>query len=340
MKTNHLSLNVNNATTRIIRRFVLIVFFALLVMNYVIVKASDPVIKITKVPPLGESGYVEGKVVWNELTAKNINQYAVIAMLHAIWDGGGDYFVKPFTNNYLNNIDLKGSFRIMITTGGMDNEVDEVFFYLVDRSTINDADVANPATMSNKYLATKTIYRSQFIESDPEPEFQNINNHLLLTGTAALLLIFGCILTYLLIRKRHQTKKKSETSIEIAMDNKEGLARIPVRFNGVELFCIVDTGAEISVISTMETNYLVKYGKLKKDDFGEKKTIILAATNEEFDGRVVNFKTLEIGTQAFNDVKAFYTEERNAEPILGNDVLSRFGKVIIDNEHHKVIFEI
>ena len=127
--------------------------------NVTVIGAAAPEILIRSIPPLGQNGNAQGKVVWDGLTPENADNYAVIAMLHALWDGGGGYYVKPYADNYLNPIDPDGYFSILITTGGIDADVNEVLFYLVERASITDADVARPSTMTGKYLATKTIYR-------------------------------------------------------------------------------------------------------------------------------------------------------------------------------------
>ena len=162
MKKNDFSHYVNERVTGYTRRFAQIAIFVLLCANFEAAVAADPAINVTKIAPFGENGYAEGKVVWDNLASANANQYAVIAMLHAVWEGGSGYFVKPYANNYLNSIDLNGNFKILITTGGIDNVVDEVIFYFVERSKIRDADIESPRTMANKYLTTKTVYRKEF----------------------------------------------------------------------------------------------------------------------------------------------------------------------------------
>jgi len=122
--------------------------------------------------------------VWDELNAANAGQYAVIAMLHAVWTGGGGYYVKPYANNYLNAVDAAGNFSILITTGGIDTDVDEVIFYFVERSKFNGVDGAslNPAAMNGKYLATTTIYRSSWVQP-PKPPVSNIRPGFVPAGT-------------------------------------------------------------------------------------------------------------------------------------------------------------
>ena len=149
------------------RKLAQIMALTLLFVNVVALRAAEPVIVIRQLPPIGQDGNVAGIVAWDGLNAGNASQYAVIAMLHAIWEGGGGYFVKPYYSDYLNVVDENGHFSIHITTGGIDTEVDEVILYFVERSSISEADIANPTTMSGKYLKIRTVYRSQWIPPQP-----------------------------------------------------------------------------------------------------------------------------------------------------------------------------
>jgi len=118
---------------------------------------STPEIKINKIPPLGQEGNAEGQVVWSKLTPEKTEQYAVIAMVHATWPGGGGYYVKPYNHHYLNQIEPDGSFSIEITTGPNDDyQVKDVTFYFVKRAGFKlDLKNVNPTMMDNKYLAKK-----------------------------------------------------------------------------------------------------------------------------------------------------------------------------------------
>jgi len=161
----------------------LLQFTAVVLLNITVFAAwgAGPEIIVDNIAPLGQNGYAEGKVVWDGLTPENEKQYAVVVMLHALWDGGGGYYVKPYANNYLNSIE-NGQFRILITTGGIDNDVNEVIFFFVERSGISDANIENPGTMANKYLATKTINRCCFV-SPPPPPRSNIRPGFVAEGT-------------------------------------------------------------------------------------------------------------------------------------------------------------
>ena len=146
-----------------LRKIAAIAFFC---VNVAAGRAAEPGIVIGSIPLIGQTGNAEGKVMWDGLTPDNAEQYAVIALLHATWPGGGGYYVKPYNTNYLNPVDADGNFSVLITTGGVDADADEVIFYFVERSTfngINGEALNHPNTMVGKYLSTTTIYRSSWI---------------------------------------------------------------------------------------------------------------------------------------------------------------------------------
>jgi len=153
-------------TKNILRKIAQIATIALFCANAATIQAAEPEIVISSIPPIGQSGYAEGKVLWDQLTPDNAGQYAVIAMLHATWAGGGGYYVKPYNTLYLNTIDASGSFSILITTGGVDAETDEVIFYFVERANFNGIageTLKSPSAMTGKYLSTTTVYRSTWV---------------------------------------------------------------------------------------------------------------------------------------------------------------------------------
>jgi len=84
-------------------------------------------------------------------------------MLHADW---GDYYVKPYYNDYLNDIiSSEGTFNftIRITTGFGDANIEEVIFYLVKRTDFLGikGEGLNTRKMAGKYLAKTTFIRER-----------------------------------------------------------------------------------------------------------------------------------------------------------------------------------
>ena len=167
----------------IISRVAQFVIIILLCANAAVAMAAAPEITVNYIPPIGQKGYAEGKVIWDNLNSENVGQYAVIAMLHAVWTGGGGYYVKPYNNNYLNSIDATGNFSINITTGENDPTVDEVIFYVVERKNFSGSgETLNPTAMAGKYLTTKTIFRSSWVYPPKSPE-SNIRPGFVKAGT-------------------------------------------------------------------------------------------------------------------------------------------------------------
>jgi exo-beta-1,3-glucanase (GH17 family) len=131
-------------------------------------------IVINYIPPIGEGGVAEGRVMWGDLTENNVAQYAVIAMLRT---SGNDY-VKPYYDNYLSAIDATGKFSINITTGGQnDYGIVNVSFYFVLRNTFNgvDGSIVNADYMNGKYIGQPlAVNRNNFWANRPQAPVSDI----------------------------------------------------------------------------------------------------------------------------------------------------------------------
>lgn len=138
---------------------------AVSIVSIVEVRAGEPQIVITYIPPVGEHGFVEGKVIWDELTPENVDQYAIIAILiHRPW---GDY-PKPRYDYYLNPIDASGNFALNI----IEAPLPYYNFYFVLKSTFDGVagQSVNAAYMTGKYLGTPAIIDRNTIFSVQPPE--------------------------------------------------------------------------------------------------------------------------------------------------------------------------
>ncbi|MDR1372744.1 MAG: T9SS type A sorting domain-containing protein [Dysgonamonadaceae bacterium] len=136
-------------------------------------QASEPIVEISYIPPVGKDGIAEGRVVWNELTAENAEDYAVIALLKSTW---GDTYAKPDYNNYLNDIDEYGNFFINITTGASDAEQPDCYFYLVLRSMFAgvDGSTVKAHNMGGRNLVQIEISRATFWANRLQAPIPNI----------------------------------------------------------------------------------------------------------------------------------------------------------------------
>jgi exo-beta-1,3-glucanase (GH17 family) len=147
-------------------------------------------ITITHIPPIGTGGNAEGKIEWNGLSANNVGEYAVIAMLRT-----GIGYVKPYYTDYLNTIDEQGNFSINITSNANDYTVENVIFYFVLRSTFNGigGESVNASYMNGKYLGQPvTINRNEFWEGRLLPPTPSILPGFVTAGSTITLSCQSC----------------------------------------------------------------------------------------------------------------------------------------------------
>jgi len=127
-----------------------------------------------------------------------------------------------------------------------------------------------------------------------------------------------------------------ETRIKMVED--KGVRYVPMKINGQELSFVFDTGASSICISTLEAAILVKNGLLSEDNIIGQQGYIDA--NGRFSvGTVINLDSVQIGNRKLENVEATIIENPRAECLLGQTVLSRFGKYTIDNEKNEIVFE-
>jgi aspartyl protease family protein len=122
------------------------------------------------------------------------------------------------------------------------------------------------------------------------------------------------------------------------MHEENGVRYIPMKVNGQELNFVFDTGASSICISTLEATVLAKNGLLTKGDIiGQEE--FQDATGGISIGMKINLKKVEIGGKEVHNVEATIIESEEAKCLLGQSVLSRFGKYTIDNQNNEIIFE-
>jgi len=216
--------NIPKKTKTKIRKIAQLTAIALFSLNIAAVRAAEPKFDIRYLPPIGEMGNAEGRVVWDGLSAENAGQYAVIAMLHAVWTGGGGYYVKPYNNQYKNHLDECGHFSLLLTSDPNDANVNEIIFYFVDRANINfnDGSEINPSTMNGKYLATTTIRRT---EHENPPPISNIRPGFVAAGTEITL---SC---------------KDESLIYYTLDGSNPITSSSVKIYDNEVFTVPEEGS-------------------------------------------------------------------------------------------------
>lgn len=141
------------------------------------------------------------------------------------------------------------------------------------------------------------------------------------------------IIVFLFFAYFHQSEE-----IRIKMYEENGVRYIPMKINGQELNFVFDTGASSICISTIEAILLVKNGSLTENDvIGQQG--FTDATGRISVGAKINLRTVQIGNKVLNNVEAIIIENPGAECLLGQTVLSRFGKYTIDNQQNEIIFK-
>ncbi|MDR1813337.1 MAG: FHA domain-containing protein [Tannerella sp.] len=160
-------------------------------------------------------------------------------------------------------------------------------------------------------------------------------NSRLWIATAAAVVLALIIGIYFLSK---QSADKTPDKQIVKMHEKNGVRCIPVKINGQELDFVFDTGAGSICISTLEALVLVKNGTLVENDVIGSDPFMDASGNVSV-GTRINLKTVQIGDRTLRNIEATVIENPNAVCLLGQTVLSRFGKYTIDNQRGEIIFE-
>ena len=138
-------------------------------------------------------------------------------------------------------------------------------------------------------------------------------------------------------RGGHQhTPRGGERSVD--MRNEGGVCFVPVNINGVDMEFIFDTGASIVSLSMVEAAFLYKQGKLGNEDIVGQGQFV-DATGRVSTNAIINLRDVTIGGTTIHDVQASVSENQEAPLLLGQTVLSRFGKVTIDYDHNRITFQ-
>ena len=128
----------------------------------------------------------------------------------------------------------------------------------------------------------------------------------------------------------------SPQKVTVSFTVENGVNKVKCKVNDLPLFFIFDTGASKVTISSIEATFMYKNGYLTQNDFGSSE-YFSTASGEVVEGTVVNLRTVDIGGVKLNNVKATVVHNQNAPLLLGQSVLSRLGKIEIDNVNKLLI---
>lgn len=124
-----------------------------------------------------------------------------------------------------------------------------------------------------------------------------------------------------------------EITTEVPFTKENGICNVKCKINDLPLYFVFDTGASTVSISMVEATFMMKNGYLdKKDVIGSQ--YFLDANGNVSEGTTINIKKVDFGGLQLENVKASVVKNQKAPLLLGQSVLSRLGKIEIDNNNH------
>lgn len=117
---------------------------------------------------------------------------------------------------------------------------------------------------------------------------------------------------------------------EIPFTKEGGVCKVKCAINGLPLHFIFDTGAADVPISSVEATFMAKNDFLSSSDIIGKQNYQTADGNIT-EGTIINLKDVKLGSLHLNNIKASVVRNQAAPLLLGQSVLSKLGKIEIDN---------
>ena len=131
----------------------------------------------------------------------------------------------------------------------------------------------------------------------------------------------------------NHTSSNEEVTTEVPFTKENGICNVKCRINDLPLYFIFDTGASTVSLSMVEATFMMKNGYLdKKDVVGSQ--YFQDANGNISEGTIINIKNVDFGGLKLENVKASVVRNQKAPLLLGQSVLSRLGKIEIDNSKH------
>ena len=117
---------------------------------------------------------------------------------------------------------------------------------------------------------------------------------------------------------------------EIPFSKEGGVCKIKCSINNLPLHFIFDTGAADVSMSSVEATFMLKNDYLSSSDITGKQNYMTADGNIS-EGTIINLRDVKLGTLHLKDIKASVVRNQSAPLLLGQSVLSKLGKIEIDN---------
>lgn len=134
----------------------------------------------------------------------------------------------------------------------------------------------------------------------------------------------------------HVSKMKGEeVTSEIPFTKENGICNVKCKINDLPLYFVFDTGASTVSLSIVEATFMMKNGYLdKKDVVGSQ--YFQDANDNVSEGIIINIRHVDFGELKLENVRESAVRNQKAPLLLGQSVLSRLGKIEIDNNNHLI----
>ncbi len=124
---------------------------------------------------------------------------------------------------------------------------------------------------------------------------------------------------------------KQEFTCEIPFTVESGNCYVNCKINELPMRFVFDTGASDVSLSMVEASFMMKNGYLsERDVMGNVK--FSDAVGNVSEGTVINLRKVQFGDVELDNVRASVVRNQKAPLLLGQTVLSRVGKIEIDNQ--------
>lgn len=114
-----------------------------------------------------------------------------------------------------------------------------------------------------------------------------------------------------------------------------GVYKVKCSINDLPLHFIFDTGASSVSLSMVEANFMMKNDYLKPSDVIGSQHFV-DANGDISEGTIINLNHVNFGGLELSNVRASVVRNQKAPLLLGQSVLSRLGKIEIDNENQQL----
>lgn len=131
-----------------------------------------------------------------------------------------------------------------------------------------------------------------------------------------------------------ETENEVQVS-EIPFTRENGICKVKCTLNGLPLYFVFDTGASDVSISNIEASFMIKNEYISQRDIIGKQRYS-DANGDISVGTVINIAEVRFGDLQLSNVRASVVNNQKAPLLLGQSILSKLGKIEIDNDR-KVI---